>query len=124
MAPFILLYIRLILLFKNEMSREELNVIEERQKQMRGEEFSDDKFDELLGVVRKKIDQDIKNDTSTTKKSMLNRLLFCALLDSEESDFFYLTEPAFEFVKKLDVSPDELLTILESEFKGFKVWLN
>ena len=52
---------------------------------------------------------------------MLNRLLFCALLDTEENDFFYLTEPMFEFVQNMEVSPDQLKQILESEFVGFKI---
>ncbi len=120
-APFILAYIRLILLFKNELSQVELNVILERQKQLRGEEFKDDSFDELRNSSRKKLDLDTRNNTSTTKEAMLNRLLFCALLDTEESDFFYLTEPMFEFVQKMEVSPNQLKQILESEFIGFNI---
>jgi len=120
-APFLLAYIRLLLLFKNELSRAELNVVLERQKQLRGEEFKDEDFDELRNSSRKEVDRDLKNNTSTTREAMLSRLLFCALLDTEENDFFYLTEPMFEFVQKMEVSPDQLKQILESEFVGFKI---
>ena len=119
-AQFILVYIRLLLLFKSELSAEWLNVLLERQKQLRGKEFSDYQFSELLGSTRKRLDQDLANNTSMTKEGMLNNLMFCALLDTEENDFFYFTEPMYEFVKKMKVSPDELLSILEAEFKGFK----
>ena len=120
-APFLLAYIRLLLLFKNELSRAELKVVLERQKQLRGEEFKDEGFDELRNSSRKEMDRDVKKNTSTTREAMLNRLLFCALLDTEENDFFYLTEPMFEFVQKMEVSPDQLKQILESEFVGFKI---
>ncbi len=120
-APFLLAYIRLLLLFQNELPQAELKVILERQKQLRGEEFKDDDFDELRNSTRKEMDRDVKNNTSTTREAMLNRLLFCALLDTEENDFFYLTEPMFEFVQKMEVSPDQLKQILESEFVGFKI---
>jgi hypothetical protein len=119
-APFLLVYIRLLLLFKNELPRVKLNVVLERQKQLRGEEFKGDGFDEVRTSSRKEMDRDIRNNASTTREAMLNRLLFCALLDTEENDFFYLTEPMFEFVKKMEVSPDQLKKILESEFVGFQ----
>lgn len=119
-APFILVYIRLLLLFKDELPAEGLSVLLERQKQLRGEAFNGDQFNELLCSTRRKLDRHLGNNTSTTKESVLNNLLFCALLDTEESDFFYLTEPVYEFVNKMEVSPDELLKILEAEFKGFK----
>ncbi|POZ51366.1 hypothetical protein [Methylovulum psychrotolerans] len=120
-APFLFVYIELLLLFKNELSQVELNVVLERQKQLRGEEFADDGFDELMNLSRKEVDRDIGNNTSTTRKGMLNRLLFCALLDTEENDFFYLTEPVFEFVRKMEISPDQLKRILESAFVGLKI---
>ncbi|MBT9100189.1 hypothetical protein KFZ76_21015 [Methylovulum psychrotolerans] len=120
-APFLFVYIELLLVFKNELSQVELNVVLERQKQLRGEEFADDGFDELMNLSRKEVDRDIGNNTSTTRKGMLNRLLFCALLDTEENDFFYLTEPVFEFVRKMEISPDQLKRILESAFVGLKI---
>ncbi|MDG4556294.1 MAG: hypothetical protein P9F19_02685 [Candidatus Contendobacter sp.] len=120
-APFLLAYIRLLLLFKNELSRTELNVVLERQKQLHGEKFKDEDFDDLRNSSRKEIDRDLGNNTSTMREAMLNRLLFCALLDTEENDFFYLTEPMFEFVQKMEISSDQLKQILESEFVGFKI---
>lgn len=120
-APFLLVYIRLLLLFKNELSQVELNVVLERQKQLRGEEFKEEGFGELRNSSRQQMDRDVRNNTSTTREAMLNRLLFCALLDTEENDFFYLTEPMFEFVRKMEVSPDQLKQILESEFVGLKI---
>ncbi len=120
-TPFLLVYIRLLLLFKNELPKIELDIILERQKQLRGEQFKEEKFDELRGSSRKKLDRNIRNNTSTTREAMLNNLLFCSLLDTEESDFFYLTEPMFDFVHNMKVSPDQLQEILESEFEGFKI---
>lgn len=120
-APFLLAYIRLLLLFKNELSLAELKVLLERQKQLRGDEFKGEGFADLRSSSRKVMDRDLKNNTSTTRKAMLYRLLFCALLDTEENDFFYLTEPMFEFVQVMEVSPDQLMQILESEFAGFKI---
>ncbi len=120
-GPFLLAYIQLLLLFKNELSPEKLGVVLERQKQLRGEEFKDENFDEVRNSSRKEMDRDIGNNSSMTREAMLNRLLFCALLDTEENDFFYLTEPMFEFVQKMEVSPDQVKQILESEFTGFKV---
>lgn len=120
-TPFLLSYIQLVLLFKKELSQLELNVVLERQKQLRREKFLEDGFEELKYSSRKKIDQSIRANSDTTREAMLNRLLFCALLDAEENDFFYLTEPMYEFVKKMEVSPEQLKQILEAEFSGFKM---
>lgn len=120
-APFILTYIQLLLLFKNELTRVELNVISERKKQLRGEQFTDECFDELRNSSRQQLDSEGRVDTVTTKKVMLNWLLFCALLDTAENDIFYLIEPIFEFAKKMEISPDQLKQILESEFIEFKI---
>ena len=120
-APFLLVYIRLLLLFKNEISQVKLNIILERQKQLRGEGFTDEGFNELRDSSRKELDRNIRKNTSTTREARLNSLLFCAMLDTEENDFFYLTEPMLEFVQNMEVFPDQLQKILESEFDGFKV---
>ncbi len=120
MAPFLLVYIQLLLLFKSELSSVELNVVLERQKQLLGEKFTDIGFDELRSLSRKEMDKDVGN-TSMMRRGMLNRLLFCALLDEDENDFFYFTEPVFEFVRGMDVPPVQLTRILESEFAGFKI---
>jgi hypothetical protein len=120
-VPFLLVYIQLILLFKKELSQIDLNIVLERQKQLRGEKFSDKGFSDLRNSSRKKMNLDIRNNAGMVRQVMLNNLLFCALLDSEENDFFYLTEPIFEFAHKMEVSSDQLKQILESEFVGFKI---
>jgi hypothetical protein len=119
-AAFSRTYVRLLLLFKNELSREELSVVLERQKQLRGEEFSDEGFDELRTLSCRKMMP--RDNNSTTRREALYRLLFCSLLlKIDEPDFYYLTEPMYECVEDLEVSPDELKQILESEFSGFRV---
>lgn len=120
-APFLLVYIQLLLLFKDKLSQAELNVVLERQKQLLGEAFTNDDFDELRSLSRKEMDSDLKNNTHTTQRGMLNRLLFGALLDTKEGDFFYLTEPIFEFSRKMKVSPIQLAKILKSAFSGLEI---
>jgi Ig-like domain from next to BRCA1 gene len=92
-----------------------------RQKRLRGGDLADYGFEELINSSRSKMNGCLKNNTSTDRAAMLNRLLLCALLNTEENDFFYLTEPMFEFVREMQVSPDLLAQILESEFIGFKI---
>ena len=101
-VPFLLVYIRLLVLFKSELSQQELNVTLERRNQLHGKKFSNEGFDQLKISSRRKMDEDIASNSITTRKAMLNRLLYCALLDAEENDFFYLTEPMFvDFHAKL-----------------------
>lgn len=118
-VPFLLAYIRLLLLYKSELSPAILNTVLERQKQLLGAEYKDEGFDELRKSSRKQMERDVRKNTSATRGALLNRLLFSAFLDTEESDFFYLTEPMFEFVREMKVSSDQLKNILESEFSGF-----
>jgi len=118
-VPFLLVYIRLLVLFKSELSQQELNVTLERRNQLHGKKFSNEGFDQLKISSRRKMDEDIASNSITTRKAMLNRLLYCALLDAEENDFFYLTEPMFEFAKGMKVSSEQLQEILESEFGEF-----
>lgn len=117
---FILTYIDLLLLFKDDLQENELNAILERKKQLQGSEFSADFFDEVLKSSRKGMTE-ISGDND--RKATLNSMLFCALLDSEETDFFYLTEPIFEFSRIMKISTEELKGILESEFSGFRIGL-
>ena len=70
---------------------------------------------------RSELNRHLKDNSESTREAVLNRLLFCALLDTDETDFFYLTEPMFEFVRKMRVAPVELKKILEAEFVGFKI---
>lgn len=118
--PFLQTYIRLLFLFKDEISRKALSALQERQKQLRGKEFEDQAFDELRNSSRREMNRDVRNKHGATREAMLNRMLFCALLDTEETDFFYLTEPMFEFVRIMEVPPNQLKQLLESEFVGFK----
>lgn len=53
-TPFILTYIRLLLLFKPELSQIQENALLERQKQLYGHTFSDQLFDEVFHSSRKK----------------------------------------------------------------------
>lgn len=118
-TPFQLVYIKLLLLFKGELSPVVFNVLLERQKQFKGEQFTNIGFEELRSLSRKEIDKDVGN-TDVTRREALNRLIFCVLLDDEENDFFYLTEPLFEFAREMDIPPDQLMRILESEFAGLE----
>jgi hypothetical protein len=113
-------YVQLLLLFADELSAVELNVVNERKKQLRGEEFDNKDFDALRLSSRQTMAQDDKENT-ITRRAMLNKLLFCALVDTEETDLFYLTEPMFEFMREMKVRPNEAIKILESEFISFKV---
>ena len=117
---FLLAYIQLLLLFKNRLPPETLAVILERQKQLRGQPFDDHAFENLRALSRNELNRHLRNGDESTVEANLNRLLFATLLDTSESDFFYLTEPIFEFVKAMKVSSFELKRILEMEFEGFK----
>jgi hypothetical protein len=117
--PFLLVYIRLLLAYKDDLQAAELSVLLERQKQLRGQEFKSDGFDKLRNLSRMNMDQDIRKNSEFTREAQLTRMLFCALIDSEESDFFYMTQPIFEFARNMGMSSDEVRKILESEFVGF-----
>ena len=119
-APFLLTYIRLLFLFKSELSMELLLTISERQKQLRGGQIKSEGFEKVISAARNEMRGDLSINSSLTRNAMLNRLLFCALLDSEENEFLYLTEPMFDFVRIMEVSLDQLKPILEAEFVGFK----
>lgn len=119
--PFLLAYIRLLLLFEDELSEAELDGVHKRQRQLHGEQFEDAALEDLRKSSMKKMDGHLRNNNSSSREALLNSLLFGALLDTEETDFFYLTEPMFEFVEEMEVSPDQIKEILESEFVGFKV---
>lgn len=121
LAPFLRSYVRLLLIFKDELPSTMMRVLLERQKQLLGYEFNGESFDEMRDLSRKGVENDLEVGADAIKQSSLNRLFFCALLDTEESDFFYLTEPLFEFARRMEVSPELLKQILESEFVGLKV---
>jgi hypothetical protein len=118
---FLLVYIQLLLMFRNDLSPKALGVILERQKQLHGQPFDDSAFEDVRGFVRGELNRHLKSSNDSTREAMLNKLLFCAMLDSDETDFFYLTEPLFEFSRNMGVDPIELKKILESEFVEFRI---
>ena len=117
----ILVYIRLLPLFKGILPQKVLSVLLEREKQLRGKPFDCSEFENLREIVRAELNRRIGDGDQSTKEAMLNRLVFCALLDDDETDVFYLTEPISEFARVMAVSPVELQRIIESEFVGFRV---
>jgi hypothetical protein len=63
-TPFLLVYIHLLLLFKYEFSETQLN----RQRQLLGEEFNGDAFDEAKKSSRSKIDNHLGSNNCTTRR--------------------------------------------------------
>ena len=120
--PFSLAYIRLLLLFADELSERELAGLQKRRAQLLGGEFDDVELNDLRKISRKKMDGYLRIDESVSREALINRLIFGALLDSEETDFFYLTEPMFEFAEGMGVTPGQLREVLESEFPGFGIF--
>jgi hypothetical protein len=119
--PFALVYIGLLFLFESEISLPALHILLERKKQLLGGGFGDAGFIEFKDASRKGVEKGLGDGFSEARKMQLNRLYFCAMLDAKEGDFFYFTEPIFEFSREMMISPDQLHKILESEFVGFKV---
>ena len=119
-AAFSLAYIRLLRTFRKDLPKAVLAALDEREKQLRGEPFRDSGFDDLRSSTRRQIDMDLRNTNEANDRTAQNRLLFCVFLDTQEEDFFYLTEPMFEFVRNAAVTSAELAQILETEFPGFK----
>jgi len=119
-SAFSLVYIRLLLEFEAELSLDELAVLLERQKQLRGESYSDVGFKQFCVSSREEMDGRLLDGTSSSRRGMLNRLQYASMLDVAEEDFFYLTEPVFEFAREMSLSPRMLADALESEFEGYK----
>jgi hypothetical protein len=119
-ASFSRAYIVLLMLFEKDLSENQLSAILERKKQLRGVEFDRNELSELMKSFRKELDRNIRGAASSPRAVVLNRLVFCALLEAEETDRFYMMEPMFEFVREMNVSADKLKLVLESEFVGFK----
>jgi hypothetical protein len=119
---FLLVYIQLLLLFRTDLSPKALSVILERQKQLHGQPFDDSAFEDMKRFVRDELNRHLNSSSNdSTTEVMLNKLLFCAMLDGDETDFFYLTEPLFEFSGNMGVDSIKLKKILESEFVGFRI---
>jgi hypothetical protein len=121
LKPFLLSYIDLLLLFKDEVSEAEEDALLRRRAQLRGEIVEVGDFDEIRRVSRNSLDESMKSGSSSSRRAMINRLLFCAFLDTLEEDLFYLTEPMFEFAREMQVSSNRLAQILEDEFVGLKM---
>ena len=119
--PFLRSYVRLLLVYRSELSREEIDALLNRQRQLVDSQPAADSFAELRLALREKLDRHLSRDDGGSRDEALNRLLFNAFLDSTEPDFFYLVEPMFEFARKMNTDPDLLKGILEAEFPRFKV---
>ena len=117
-APFLRSYVRLLLAFRSELSRIEVHALLERQRQLAENGEAAESFRELRIALRERINRQLGNEGGTREEA-ITRLLFCAFIDSPESDFFYLAEPMFEFARKMEVDPDLLNEILKSEFPRF-----
>lgn len=119
-VPFTLSYINLLSIFEKSLDDEVKSVIKERKKQIIGEDYCGDRFDHFLILFRDNLERDLRDGTEISRAGVINNLLLCALLDTEEPDFYYLTEPIFDFVRVMEVPIDTLIQILETEFIGFK----
>lgn len=120
-VSFLRAYVRILLVFKDELSKSEIDALMERQEQLASNRPKQDAFHDLRISLREKLDDSLKRNGVQTRGDALVRMLFGAFLDSDESDFFYLSEPMFEFARKMEMEPRQLKQILESEFPGFVV---
>lgn len=118
---FSLAHIRLLRIFEQELPENVLTALGEREKQLRGEKFLDCGFEQLKQSMRSRIGEESGADDASKRRAALNRLIFAAFLDTPEEDFFYLTEPMFEFAQNTGVSSKQLSHILEVEFQGLRL---
>lgn len=114
-------FIRLVLMFKEELSAIQLEGAIELRKHLSGEEYNHECLSELQKSSRELLNQNLKDDTTMNRGALLNQMLFGALLDTEEADFHYVTEPMFIFIQEMGVSLAQLKEILESEFIGLNI---
>lgn len=119
-SPFLRSYVRLLLAFRSELSRTELDALLERQNQL-ADNRPVDSFPEFRAMLRENIDRQLSGNEGGIRERALSRLLFSAFLDSEEPDYFYLVEPMFEFARNMSVDPNLLKDILKTEFPGFTI---
>jgi len=119
-GPFLRSYLRLLVPYHSELSTAELSVLREREKQMQGFAFDDSKYELVRLTSKNNMSNDLKEGHNLSKTSALNRLIYCAMSDSSESDVFYLSEPIFEFANSMEIKSDQLETILCAEFSDFK----
>lgn len=120
-SPFLRSYVRLLLAYRSELSHMEVAALQDRLRQISCGQSAPDYFSELRITLRERLDQHLSRDEVGSRAEALDRLLFCAFLDSSETDFFYLTEPMFEFARIMKIEPETLRSILEEEFSGFAI---
>lgn len=120
-SPFLRSYVRLLLAFRGELSRVEIDALLDRQRQLADNRPAADSFPELRVALREKLDRHLSRNEGGSREEALNRLLFSAFLDSTEPDYFYLVEPMFEFARRMNVDPDLLKDVLEAEFPRFTI---
>lgn len=120
-SPFLRSYVRLLLVFRSELSPVEIDALLDRQRQLADNRLAADSFPDFRIELREKLNRHLSRDEGGSREEALNRLLFSAFLDSSESDFFYLVEPMFEFARRMNVDPDMLKDVLETEFPRFTI---
>lgn len=120
-SPFLRSYVRLLLAFRDELSRVEIDALLDRQRQLAGNRPAADFFPEFRVALREKLDRHLSRNEGGSRAEAVSRLLFSAFLDSTEPDYFYLVEPMFEFARRMNVDPDLLKDILETEFPRFTI---
>lgn len=119
--PFLFARIKLLQLFKKDLSAEVASALEERLKQLAGEDFVGNEFDEIKMCSASKMDFYLANGLDDTKEGWVNRFVFGAFIDKNETDLYYHLASIFEFCETMNVSSFELLDILKSEFHGFSM---
>lgn len=120
-GPFLRSYLRLLLPYHSELQANMLAVLMERQKQMKGEGFDGSEYDSVRKLCKSSIDNNLQKGDCSSRESALNRMVFCAMSDSTESDTFYLSEPIFEFANLMEIRNDSLTEILCTEFPDFQL---
>ena len=118
--PFLRVFVRLLLRFETELTPVELRITLQRQRQLQGQEYTDEGFDRIAKSACANMLRDAGDDTEY-RACLLQRILFCSLLDTHQSDVYYLTEPLFEFIEEMGLPASEACEILVSEFRGFRV---
>jgi hypothetical protein len=118
--PFLRVYIQLLFLYQNEIPQNVSVALLERQKQLHGQAFQDEGWDDLKKSSREEQSRHLRENSASSREALLNNMLFCAMLDTGETDFYYFVEPVFDFAQGMKLEQMQLQQILESEFKGFK----
>jgi len=118
-SPFLRTYLRLLRPYDFEISPQQNAVLVERNKQMNDVAFDDSVYESARLNCRREMDSALANGCSASRNNALNRMIFCALSDSPESDVFYLIEPIFDFARSMKIKVELLAEILYAEFPNF-----